>query len=102
MVLAHIAGVPLEETALTLGPAIAAGAGIATVRLRERLGGNQRPRSAAAGETPFSAAGNANVCSQRTRRKGGGDESLRGIQRHGGQMALATDRGKRSGAGQLE
>lgn len=37
MILAHIAGIPVEETALSLGPVLAAGGGIATLRLRERL-----------------------------------------------------------------
>ena len=37
MILAHIAGIPVEETALSFGPVIAAGGGIATLRLRERL-----------------------------------------------------------------
>jgi hypothetical protein len=37
MVLAHIAGIPIEETALSFGPVIAAGGGIATLKLRERF-----------------------------------------------------------------
>jgi hypothetical protein len=43
MILAHIAGLPIEETALSFGPVIAAGGGIATLRLRERLA-RRRPR----------------------------------------------------------
>ena len=43
MILAHIAGIPVEETALSFGPVIAAGGGIATLRLRERLA-RRRPR----------------------------------------------------------
>jgi hypothetical protein len=43
MILAHIAGVPIEETALSFGPVIVAGGGIATRRLRERLA-RDRPR----------------------------------------------------------
>jgi hypothetical protein len=37
MLLAHIAGLPIEETALSFGPVFAAGGGIAALRLRERL-----------------------------------------------------------------
>lgn len=40
--LAHIAGVPIEETALSLGPVLAAGGGIALLRLRERLARGRR------------------------------------------------------------
>lgn len=47
MILAHIAGIPVEETALSFGPVIAAGGGIATLRLRERLA--RRRRQAAGG-----------------------------------------------------
>jgi predicted alpha/beta-hydrolase family hydrolase len=43
MLLAHIAGLPIEETALSFGPVIAAGGGIATLRLRERFA-RGRPR----------------------------------------------------------
>jgi hypothetical protein len=43
MILAHIAGMPIEETALSFGPVIVAGGGIATRRLRERLA-RDRPR----------------------------------------------------------
>jgi hypothetical protein len=43
MMLAHISGIPIEETALSFGPVIAAGAGIATLRLRERFA-QGRPR----------------------------------------------------------
>jgi hypothetical protein len=48
MILAHIAGIPIEETALSFGPVIAAGGGIATLRLRERLA-RRRPRRQRAG-----------------------------------------------------
>jgi hypothetical protein len=44
MVIAHIAGVPIEETALSLGPALAAACGIATLRLRERIAGRRARR----------------------------------------------------------
>jgi hypothetical protein len=37
MILAHIAGVPIEETVLSLGPVIAAGGWIAALNLRERF-----------------------------------------------------------------
>jgi predicted alpha/beta-hydrolase family hydrolase len=47
MILAHIAGMPIEETALSFGPVIAAGGGIATLRLRERFA-RSRPRRNAA------------------------------------------------------
>jgi hypothetical protein len=43
MILAHIAGIPVEETALSFGPVLAAGGGIATLRLRERFT-RRRPR----------------------------------------------------------
>jgi predicted alpha/beta-hydrolase family hydrolase len=44
MILAHIAGMPIEETALSLGPALAAGGGIATLKLRERFARRRRRR----------------------------------------------------------
>jgi hypothetical protein len=47
MILAHIAGMPIEETALSFGPVIVAGGGIATRRLRERLA-RDRPRRSGA------------------------------------------------------
>jgi hypothetical protein len=34
---AHIAGIPVEETALSLGPVIAAGGGLVAIKLRDRL-----------------------------------------------------------------
>jgi hypothetical protein len=34
---AHIAGIPIEETALGLGPVVLTVGGIASLRLRERL-----------------------------------------------------------------
>lgn len=43
MVLAHISGIPIEETALSLGPVVAAGGGIVMLRLRERFA-RGRPR----------------------------------------------------------
>jgi hypothetical protein len=43
MIIAHIAGIPIEETALSFGPVIAAGGGIATLKLRQRLA-RRRPR----------------------------------------------------------
>ncbi len=48
MVIAHIAGVPIEETALSLGPAIAAACGIAMLRLRERIAGRRTRRGGGA------------------------------------------------------
>ncbi len=35
---AHIAGIPVEETALSFGPVLLAGGGIASLKLREWLG----------------------------------------------------------------
>ncbi len=35
--LAHIAGIPVEETALSFGPVLLAGGGIASFKLREWL-----------------------------------------------------------------
>ena len=35
---AHIAGIPVEETALSFGPVLLAGGGIASIKLREWLG----------------------------------------------------------------
>jgi hypothetical protein len=42
MILAHIAGIPIEETALSFGPVIAAGGGIAALKLRERFAWRRR------------------------------------------------------------
>jgi hypothetical protein len=41
MIFAHISGLPIEETALSFGPLIAAGGGIATLKLRERVARRQ-------------------------------------------------------------
>jgi hypothetical protein len=57
MLLAHIAGIPVEETALSFGPVIAAGGGIATLKLRESLA-RRRSRRRRAG-SPRSASGGA-------------------------------------------
>jgi len=46
MILAHISGVPIEETALSLGPVIAAGGGIVMLRLRERFARGRPHRNA--------------------------------------------------------
>ncbi|MET0557595.1 MAG: hypothetical protein ABW065_02825 [Solirubrobacterales bacterium] len=43
--LAHIAGIPVEETALTLAPIAAATGGIAGLRLRERAKRRARRRA---------------------------------------------------------
>jgi hypothetical protein len=48
-VLAHIAGIPVEETALSFGPVLVAGGGIATLKLRERLARRKRRRRGATG-----------------------------------------------------
>jgi hypothetical protein len=50
MIAAHIAGIPVEETALSFGPVLAAGGGIAMLKVRERLSRQrrrQRPKAAA-------------------------------------------------------
>ena len=46
MLLAHIAGIPVEETALSFGPVIAAGGGFAALKLRNWVAGrlNKPPR----------------------------------------------------------
>ncbi|HEY2053032.1 MAG TPA: hypothetical protein VGH14_03750 [Solirubrobacterales bacterium] len=38
MPLAHIAGIPVEETALSFGPVLVAGGGIASWKVRQWLG----------------------------------------------------------------
>ena len=43
MVLAHIAGVPVEETALAFGPVFALGGGVAALKLRQQIS-RFRPR----------------------------------------------------------
>jgi hypothetical protein len=43
MVLAHIAGVPVEETALAFGPVFALGGGVAAFKLRQQVS-RFRPR----------------------------------------------------------
>lgn len=47
--LAHIAGIPVEETALAFGPVLLASGGIATLKVRERLerrrGARRAPKS---------------------------------------------------------
>jgi len=48
VVLAHIAGVPIEETALSLAPVAAATGGLAGIKLR-RLSRRRRTRRSAGG-----------------------------------------------------
>jgi len=48
-VLAHIAGMPIEETALSLVPIVAATGGIAGLKLRERLRRRRRRPAVAKG-----------------------------------------------------
>jgi hypothetical protein len=55
VLLAHIAGMPIEETALSFGPVIAAGGGIATLRLRDRFA-RRRPRGRPVIRTSYGAA----------------------------------------------
>lgn len=50
--LAHIAGIPVEETALAFGPVLLAGGGIATLKVRERVGRIRRTRRERPGRTP--------------------------------------------------
>ncbi len=47
MVLGHIAGIPVEETALSFGPVIFAAGGIASLRVRERVRSGRRRVSGA-------------------------------------------------------
>lgn len=54
-IFAHIAGIPVEETALSFGPVIAAGGGIATLKLREQMErrrGRKRRLARARGSKP--------------------------------------------------
>jgi hypothetical protein len=53
--LAHIAGIPVEETALSFGPVLLAGSGIAALRVRDHLA-RIRATVASRGETPRSPA----------------------------------------------
>jgi hypothetical protein len=43
---AHIAGIPVEETALSFAPVAVAAGGVASARLRQRAAGRRRVRSA--------------------------------------------------------
>jgi predicted alpha/beta-hydrolase family hydrolase len=45
MLLAHIAGIPVEETALSLAPIAAATGGIAGMKLRERAARRRKRRA---------------------------------------------------------
>ncbi len=47
MIVAHIAGIPVEETALSFAPVLAAGGGVAILKVRERLARARRRRSGA-------------------------------------------------------
>jgi len=49
MLLAHIAGIPVEETALSLAPIAAATGGIAGLKLRERARRSRRESHPPAG-----------------------------------------------------
>jgi hypothetical protein len=49
MLLAHIVGFPVEETALSLAPLVAASGGIAGLKLRERVVRGRMRRRRAAG-----------------------------------------------------
>jgi len=42
MVLAHIAGIPVEETALSFGPVVLLAGGVASARIRDRLRDGRR------------------------------------------------------------
>jgi hypothetical protein len=41
---AHIAGIPVEETALSFGPIVTVTGGIATLKLRDRMGRRRERR----------------------------------------------------------
>jgi hypothetical protein len=53
--LAHIAGIPVEETALSFGPLLLAGASIAALKVRDHLA-RLRATVASRGETRRSPA----------------------------------------------
>ncbi len=59
MLPAHIAGMPIEETALSLGPVLAAGGGIASLKLRERFGRRGASRGRGSSASTESRARNA-------------------------------------------
>lgn len=42
MVLAHIAGIPVEETALSFGPVVLLAGGVAGARIRDRVRDGRR------------------------------------------------------------
>jgi hypothetical protein len=48
--IAHIAGIPVEETALSFGPVLLAGGGIAAMKVRDRVA-RIRARVASRGES---------------------------------------------------
>jgi hypothetical protein len=56
MILAHISGIPIEETALSFAPVIAAGGGIAMLRLRERFARRRANYTRATSSSPASTA----------------------------------------------
>lgn len=43
--LAHIAGIPVEETALSFGPVMLLASGVATSRIRDRVRESRRRRT---------------------------------------------------------
>jgi tRNA G37 N-methylase TrmD len=53
--LGHIAGIPVEETALSFGPVLLAGGGIAALKVRDRVA-RLRARVASRGESRRSPA----------------------------------------------
>jgi hypothetical protein len=52
MVLAHIAGIPVEETALSFGPVVAAAGGLTALRIRERIRVGRRRAAALRRQCP--------------------------------------------------
>jgi hypothetical protein len=42
LIFAHIAGIPVEETALSFGPVFAAAGSVTALRIRERVRGGRR------------------------------------------------------------
>lgn len=50
--LGHIAGIPVEETALSFGPVLLASGGVIGLKLRDRWGRIRRPREPETGRKP--------------------------------------------------
>jgi hypothetical protein len=48
MIVAHIAGIPVEETVLSFGPVALAGGGVLSLKLKQRVNTRRERRSSAA------------------------------------------------------